>query len=121
MTRRALKPCADPLCPELVRPPARRCPEHEREKDRARGTPAQRGYDHRWRAEADRYREQRRKAGTYRCDHCGRADGTLEVDHVDGLGPLGPRGYDPENYQLLCRQDHQTKTAHQTGAKGAPE
>lgn len=123
MTRRALKPCADPLCPELVRPPARRCDEHERARDRDRGTPAERGYDHRWREEARRYKAQRRAAGTLHCDHCGltedQLDRPLEVDHIDGLGPNGPRGYDPDNYQLLCRPDHQTKTAHQTGAKGS--
>lgn len=121
MTRRALKPCASPVCPELVRPPARYCPDHARSRDRARGTPAQRGYDHRWRQEADRYRDARREAGTYACDECGSSSGTLEVDHVDGLGPLGPRGFDWSNLQLLCRSDHQRKTALQTGTAGGPE
>lgn len=124
MTRRALKPCAHPTCPELVRPPASRCPDHERDRDRARGTATERGYDHRWREEARRYKDKRRAEGTDYCDHCGRGedelDRPLEVDHIDGLGPNGPRGYDPTNYQLLCRPDHQAKTAHQTGAKGAP-
>lgn len=126
MTRRALKPCnGSPICPELVQPPDRYCEEHSRRRDLDRGTPADRGYTNRWRKFAWAYKRRRgdeHPDGEPRCDHCGlTADETgapLEVDHIDGRGPLGPRGYDVTNLQLLCRRDHQTKTAHQTGTAG---
>jgi hypothetical protein len=45
-----LRVCAEPGCPELSE--HRRCPDHTRDTDRARGTRQQRGYD----AEYDRAR-----------------------------------------------------------------
>jgi hypothetical protein len=34
-----------------------------------------------------------------------------EVDHIDGLGLLGPRAFDPENLQSLTKGHHSRKTA----------
>lgn len=130
MTRRALRPCAgSPLCPELVEGGGY-CAEHRRLRDLARGTAADRGYDKTWRTTRADYLAHHAPRKNYLgvsvpiCENCGRcAEETqhpLEVDHIDGLGPDGPRGHDPTNLQALCRPCHQTKTAHQTGTAGGP-
>ena len=41
---RAKHPCAEPNCPTPVPHGTSRCPQHTRARDRARGTPKQRGY-----------------------------------------------------------------------------
>lgn len=106
MTRKAWKACAAPGCPVLVRG-ARRCSAHERQLDQARGTSGQRGYDWRWQAFRDDHIGDR-------CEKCGisAADSPwpLELHHLDGLGPNGPRGRDPTNLQTLCKPDHTIQT-----------
>lgn len=59
----------------------------------------QRGYDHRWQ------RTRRRFLRTHpTCERCGAP--AQDVHHLDGLGPLGPRGHDPANLQPLCHSCH---------------
>jgi 5-methylcytosine-specific restriction protein A len=41
-----------------------------------------------------------------------------EVDHIDGLGPSGPRGFDWTNLQALSKSHHSRKTASQDGGFG---
>ena len=64
-----MKVCIKPGCPALTH--TTRCPEHEREKDKARGTRQARGYD----AAHDRLRAdyQRRMdhGETFKCWRCG--------------------------------------------------
>ncbi|PAN01044.1 HNH endonuclease [Streptomyces sp. Alain-F2R5] len=33
---------------------------------------------------------------------------------MDGLGPLGPRGFDPSNWQAMSKRHHSAKTARET-------
>ena len=105
MTRRAWKPCGKPGCPALVK--GRFCRDHARSTDQARGTATERGYDKDW--------------ATFRvahigntCENCGvhrdDSEWPLELHHIDGLGPKGPRGRDPENIETLCKPCHTTKT-----------
>lgn len=42
------------------------------------------------------------------------------TDHIDGLGPTGPRGYDPTNCQALTRKCHAIKTVKHDGGLGKP-
>ena len=42
------------------------------------------------------------------------------VDHIDGLGPTGPRGMDETNLAALCKSCHSTKTAAHDGGLGNP-
>jgi 5-methylcytosine-specific restriction protein A len=42
------------------------------------------------------------------------------VDHLDGQGPLGPRGLDWSNLQGLCAPEHSAKTAARDGGFGNP-
>jgi len=42
------------------------------------------------------------------------------VDHIDGLGPNGPRGYDPSNLRAMTRKCHNKKTNRHDGGFGNP-
>jgi 5-methylcytosine-specific restriction enzyme A len=42
------------------------------------------------------------------------------TDHVDGLGPLGPRGFDPTNMQAMTIACHARKTIKHDGGFGRP-
>ncbi len=124
MPGRGLRPCAgSPTCPELVS--GRYCPQHAREREEARGSSHTRGYDATWHVTRARYLRDhapKNAAGDPVCEECGRSaadsGAPLHVDHIDGLGPHGPRGHDVDNLQALCDADHGTKTAAQT--KGRP-
>lgn len=77
---------------------------------------AARGYDARW----NRFRLRVLRAypicAVEGCDRPAR-----DVDHIDGLGPLGPRGYDWDNLQALCASCHSRKTVKQDGGFGRRE
>lgn len=45
-------------------------------------------------------------------------DIATETDHVDGLGPSGPRGFDWGNLQALSKRHHAVKTAKHDGGFG---
>lgn len=68
-----MKVCAEPGCPTLTR--TTRCPEHTRQRDRARGTRQQRGYDaayDRLRAEWQRRLDAGERVTCWRCAAQGR-------------------------------------------------
>lgn len=79
----SLRPCLEPGCPTLSESP--RCPTHTREKDQARGTRQERGYD----AAYDRIRRNyqlRMEAGeVFICWRCAE----LEQPH-----PIDPDAWD---------------------------
>lgn len=99
-----LKVCAVPGCPELT--DAGRCEACSGEAERRRGTATERGYGSRWRKV--------RAAYLHRQPLC-EVDGCLafatDVDHIDGLGPKGPRGHDFGNLRALCHSHHSRRTA----------
>lgn len=101
---RALRVCPTSGCPELLQP-GQRCPRCAPTAERARGTATQRGYDARW----------RRVRAAYLRAHpiceCGCGGIATDVDHIDGLGPHGPRGYDPANLRSLTHACHSRRTA----------
>jgi 5-methylcytosine-specific restriction endonuclease McrA len=80
-----LRPCLDYPCPNLST--TTRCPAHERERERLRGTPAQRGY-------GPAYQRARRQllASATRCHWCGlpaRVNDPLTADHLVPLAHGG--------------------------------
>ena len=111
VSRKALAVCSTPGCPELVeRGKCRGC----RSKANAGRRPAKRPYD----AAAWRRTRNAFLAANPYCMCPTHAALPLivrplatEVDHVDGLGPLGPRGHDPANLQSLTKACHSRKTA----------
>lgn len=104
----ALSPCVEPGCPNLT--DAGKCAIHRREarrrSDRRRPTADQRGYDRRWRQTRRAYLRGHPGCEVIDCD----APATM-VDHIDGLGPLGPYGHDEFNLRSMCDTCHGRRTA----------
>lgn len=115
----APRPCpgipGHPPCPNLTT--GGRCPNcratGHRRADANRPTPRARGYDAEWERTRSAY-----LAEHPRCEEPGCPHPSTDVDHIDGAGPLGPRGHDWSNLQALCHSHHSQKTARQDGAFG---
>lgn len=73
-----------------------------------RPTAAERGYTAKWQRFRRRILRQRPV-----CEQAGCGEASVEVHHLDGLGPLGPRGYDETNLQALCKPHHSQITARE--------
>ncbi len=100
--------CIEPGCPELTE--GTRCERHRKAKRRHednRPSASARGYDLKWR--------KTRSAFLRLHPICEDPEGCIkpatDVDHVDGLGPTGPRGHDPANLRALCHRHHSQRTA----------
>lgn len=80
-----------------------------------RATATQRGYDAKWQRTRRRYL---RHHPVCECDECSklpyreRPQATV-VHHLDGNGPLGPRGHDPTNLQAMSKPCHDRTTARE--------
>ena len=128
-----LRSCPADGCPELMA--GGPCPFHARERERARGTATQRGYDARWRGLVARFKNAlikydiapvcgARLPGAPVTNHSRCAaegvlnDRQLETDHI--VPHRGDRHLfkDLNNFQLLCHTDHSRKTASEDGAFG---
>lgn len=111
--------CASPRCQQVVDVGERYCQEHkdaEKAKEKARGTSAERGYDHKWRAARKRYLREH-----YLCVECVKKGKYIEATEVDHIKPH--RGdkklfWAKENWQPLCESCHSTKTAKYDGGFG---
>lgn len=101
-------PCSEPHCPELTT--RGKCDRHRKDAQRAsnarRPTALERGYDTAWRATSRAYL---RRHPT--CEEAGCTAAATDVHHLDGQGPLGPRGHDHSNLQALCHSHHSQRTA----------
>lgn len=106
MSRRAKKVCSRPGCPNLVDAGTGRCDACAGGSERERGTAAERGYDSRWRATRAGFLEEYPF-----CAEAGCMSLAEDVDHIDGEGPLGPRGHDWSNLRGLCKAHHSRRTA----------
>ena len=94
-----------------------RCETHRlaqrKDQDQHRPSARQRGYDQRWERTRKAY-----PANHPRCCVCNQP--ATDVDHIDGAGPLSPRGHDWSNLQALCHPCHSRKTAAHDGSFGRP-
>ncbi len=102
--------CGD-RCPALVS--TGRCDTCKRTADRARGTRHERGYNALWERTRAAYLKDH---PVCECDDCAalpyeQRPLATDVDHVDGLGPNGPRGHDPANLRALLHAHHSRRTA----------
>jgi len=100
-----------PGCRQTI--PPGRCPTCAAARDRQRPSAARRGYGRRWRAASRAFLAERPLC---ECDDCLRLPPeqrpiATDTDHIDGLGPLGPRGYDPTNWRPMSHSHHSRRTA----------
>lgn len=108
---RALSVCPTPGCPTLT--PGGRCEACQARARRLRRGAYQKGYDSRW---ARTRRAYLREHPYCECDEHAAMPMPLrplatEVDHLDGLGPLGPRGHDWSNLRAMTKACHSRATA----------
>ena len=83
--------------------------------EEARGTRHQRGYTARWSRVSKAYLLSHPLCVL--CAEKNRITAATCVDHIDGLGPLGTRGYDEDNFRALCTRCHNSRTAKDRHAK----
>lgn len=109
-----LRVCAEPGCPELAT--STRCDRHSKlrkaQAQRRRVQPRQAGYDSKW----ERTRKDYLRLHPLCQWHEGCIAPAVDVHHLDGLGPLGPRGHDFSNLEGLCRRHHAKTTAAESPA-----
>jgi 5-methylcytosine-specific restriction protein A len=121
MTKRALRPCAEPGCPELVK--SGKCLAHAlpskgaRAYDAARGTAAARGYGWLWQKNVKAYIAAHPICVDPYGRHPGEVRKTGAVDHIIPLDAGGSNKW--VNLQSLCRSCHAHKTAIETAAETA--
>jgi 5-methylcytosine-specific restriction protein A len=113
---RARSVCTTPGCPVLTM--GGRCGECAARARALRRTSQRKGYDSAWRRTRARFL----LVHPYcECAECMLLPMPLkpaatEVDHIDGLGPLGPRGHDWTNLRSMTKAHHSRETArHQPG------
>lgn len=107
---RALRPCARPGCAALV--PSGLCREHQHQENRRRGSSTRQGYGQAWRrARAQWLRDHPL------CEQCkreGRTTLATVVDHV--LPHRGDQAlfWNQNNWQSMCKPDHDAKTMRES-------
>jgi 5-methylcytosine-specific restriction protein A len=105
----ALSSCTTLSCPHLSE--GGPCPGCRREQraasDARRPSSSQRGYDSAWQRTRAAYLQAHPLC---ECD-CGAQ--STDVHHLDGEGPLGPRGHDWSNLQALAGDCHKRVTARE--------
>lgn len=87
--------------------------ESEREYDARRPNATARGYDARWRETRRQYLATHIYCESDDCMQLPewRRPVAMDVDHIDGLGPKGLRGHDPDNLRAMCHSCHSKRTA----------
>ena len=113
------RPCNFPGCGELVR--RGYCHQHAkmvaRRYEQIRGTPEERGYDHRWRTYAHAYLRQHPLCAI--CMERGQIEQAECVDHkIPVTGPDDPLFWDQNNHQALSKRCHSSKTVVEDGGFG---
>ena len=106
---RPLRPCVAPGCSALTH--VRRCPVHQRERERERGTTKERGYAGAWpRLRAMILAEEPL------CRACLKKNCITPASQVDHIKPMrfGGARLDPSNLQALCGACHRLKTNAET-------
>lgn len=116
MPHAALRPCAHPSCPALVR--SGRCAKHAKVQDKARGTAQERGYDYLWSKYSQDFRQQypicgMRIDGQLHREHSvcvqeGRTTPAECVDHIVSMRDGGSK-WNPMNHQSLCHRCNTVK------------
>lgn len=91
-------------CGRIITDGSKTCPDHKAKDTRPNAY--QRGYD----AEHRKDRKRLLLEQPF-CQHPGCSEPSTVLDHIDGLGPLGPRGHDRDNHRAYCETHHNQRTA----------
>lgn len=112
MSRRAFSVCSAPGCPTLVAR-AGRCQSCKAEAQAKRRSASRKGYDSAWTRTRRAYLRAHPWCECAECDALPMPlrPAATEVDHIDGLGPLGPRGHDWDNLRSMTKAHHSRETA----------
>ena len=115
MPKRAKSICRYPGCDVLLDLPGY-CARHARQVEVQRGNSAERGYGHRWRKARDGYL--RSHPLCVKHEVRGQLEPATVVDHI--VPHRGDQGlfWDRDNWQALCKQCHDIKTATEDGGFG---
>lgn len=133
-----LRPCNQPGCPDLVRPPDRYCKAHtwtdeqRRQYNRARNRDRHREYDRTKRdREAKRFYDSTAwkrlriivlQRDNYLCQQCLLNRKITPAEHVDHIKPMREHPelrLDPENLRSLCQPCHSKRHATERMTGGA--
>lgn len=120
--------CSVVGCPADAVRGSSRCRTHLRAQkarsDARRPTARQRGYDDAWERTSKAVLEARPWCECPGCPKCrphgGCRQRSTDTDHIDGLGPAGPRGHDWTNLRALCHRCHSHRTGRDQGALARP-
>lgn len=85
----AKRVCTEPGCPTLIEAGRSRCTDHERARDKARGTAAERGYG----SDYEAAKREPDYANATRCTRCGEAftpDNPKTAGHIKAIRKHGP-------------------------------
>lgn len=85
------------------------CDKHKPRDNRPHSTA--RGYDRKWQRTRVSY-----LAAHPTCSDPDCTEPAEDVHHLDGLGPMGPRGHDWDNLEGLCHSHHSQRTASEQPA-----
>jgi 5-methylcytosine-specific restriction protein A len=117
MANRAKRPCAYPMCPELV--DNGYCDRHRKLKsiyNERRGTAAERGYGSRWQKARKTYLAHH--PFCVECQKAGKVEPATVVDHRIPHKGDPVLFWDENNWQGLCKRHHDIKTAKEDGGFG---
>ncbi|MCZ8518872.1 HNH endonuclease signature motif containing protein [Paenibacillus mucilaginosus] len=106
--------CREPGCRTLTR--NGRCPQHQKQQDRGRGSAASRGYDAKWRKARTRYLQEHPLCQS--CMEQGRLTVATVVDHIKPHKGDMQLFWRKSNWQALCKSCHDKKTAREDGGFG---
>jgi len=112
------RPCSYPGCPELT--DGGLCEKHKRllqhEQNQARGGSAKMGYGYRWQKARELFLRENPLCAE--CQRYGRITPATVVDHIKPHKGNQKLFWDWSNWQALCKQCHDKKTAQQDGRWG---
>lgn len=117
MPVRPKRPCTTPRCPELT--DGGPCEKHKRQKERQRGSAAERGYGSRWQRYREWFLSQPENALCRICERKrGKVTAATVVDHIIPHKGDYNLFWDPDNHQPACKPCHDAKTASEDGGFG---
>ena len=120
MPKKSKRPCSYPNCPELIESGQIYCEQHKKKYDKhydnKRGTATERGYNSRWRKAREMF-----LAEHPLCEECSKIGIVREakvVDHVIAHKGNYKLFWNKNNWQSLCKECHDRKTAKEDGRFG---